>query len=105
MRKTLAIATGITVLLGAASARAQDANELWTKNCASCHGPDLKGETKAGKAVKVKDLTAQKLDKAAVVTAIKNGIKRDEKQVMKPYGEKLSEAEINALADKVVSGK
>jgi cytochrome c553 len=105
MRKTLAIVAGITVLLGAAGARAQDANELWSKHCASCHGPDMKGETKAGKALKVKDLTTQKLEKGAVVTAIKDGVKRDDKQVMKPYADKLSEAEINALADKVISGK
>jgi len=106
MRKTtIAMIAGATVLLGVAGARAQDANELWTKNCASCHGPDMKGETKAGKAMGVKDLTALKLDKAAAAKAIKEGVKRDDKQVMKAFGEKLSEAEIEALAGKVASGQ
>jgi len=106
MRKTtVAIVAGVTVLLGAAGARAQDANELWTKNCASCHGPDMKGDTKAGKAMQVKDLTTLKLDKAAAAKAIKEGVKREDKQVMKAFGEKLSEAEIDALAGKVAAGK
>ena len=102
---TIAIIAGATVLLGVSGARAQDANELFTKNCASCHGPDMKGETKAGKAMGVKDLTTLKLDKAAAAKAIKEGVKRDDKQVMKAFGEKLSEAEIDALAGKVASGQ
>jgi mono/diheme cytochrome c family protein len=106
MRKTtIAIIAGATVLLGVAGARAQDANELWTKSCASCHGPDMKGDTKAGKAMGVKDLTTLKLDKAAAAKAIKEGVKRDDKQVMKAFGDKLSEAEIDALAGKVASGQ
>ena len=39
------------------------------------------------------------LTKAKAVEAIKNGVKHEDKVAMKPYADKLSEAEIDALAD------
>src|SRR4051812_38391393 len=43
--------------LGLSSVRAADAVEAYSKNCASCHGKDGAGKTKAGKQVSVGDLT------------------------------------------------
>lgn len=106
----LAVAFAFSLLAGTAFAEdaaggAIDAKKLWTKNCQSCHGPDGKGKTKAGEKAKVKDLTSAevkaKLDKAKAVASMKDGIKEEgsDKMAMKSYSEKLSEAEIDALAD------
>jgi mono/diheme cytochrome c family protein len=92
---------------GATRARAEDAMDvpaLWKKNCASCHGEDGKGQTKAGKSKKVQDLTnpevRAKFDRDRMIKATKEGLKsEDGKEQMKPYGEKLSDAEIAALTD------
>lgn len=93
----------LAVLAVPQSAGAQDAAALWTKNCASCHGADGKGKTKMGEKLKVRDLTSADvkagLTKAKAVDAMKNGVKAGDKLVMKSYSDKLSEAEINALAD------
>jgi cytochrome c6 len=103
------------VTFGATHARAEDAPggamdvpALWQKNCASCHGDDGKGQTKAGKSKKVKDLTSPeiraKFDRDRMIKATKGGLKsEDGKEQMKPYGEKLSDAEIAALTDYVIN--
>jgi len=105
-----------TVALGTSHARAEDAPAggamdvpaLWKKNCASCHGEDGKGETKAGKTKKVKNLTdpevRAKFDREKMIKVTKEGIKGDDgKERMKPYAEKLSDAEIAALNDYILN--
>ena len=105
-----------TVALGTSHARAEDAPAggamdvpaLWKKNCASCHGEDGKGETKAGKTKKVKNLTdpevRAKFDREKMIKVTKEGIKGDDgKERMKPYAEKLSDAEIAALTDYIIN--
>jgi cytochrome c553 len=105
-----------TLTLGAAHARAEDAPAggamdvpaLWKKNCASCHGEDGKGQTKAGKTKKVEDLTnpeiRAKFDREKMIKSTKEGIKGDDgKERMKPYAEKLSDAEIAALTDYIIN--
>jgi cytochrome c553 len=84
---------------------APDAGKLWAKNCQSCHGADGKGKTKMGEKLSVRDLTAADvkaaLTQAKAAEAIKNGVKDPKdpaKLVMKSYSEKLSAAEIDALA-------
>jgi cytochrome c553 len=90
---------------------APDVAKLWTKNCQSCHGPDGKGKTKAGEKAKVKDLSSAEvkssLTREKAVEAIKNGVKEkdSDKMAMKAYSEKLSQAEIEALADHSLSFK
>ena len=86
-------------------AAAPDAAKLWTKNCQSCHGPDGKGKTKAGEKAGVKDLTSAEvkgaLNHAKAVESMKNGVKAkdSDKLVMKSFADKLSAAEMDALAD------
>ena len=102
--------------LGATLARAEDAPAggaldvpaLWKKNCASCHGEDGKGQTKAGKTKKVEDLTnpevRAKFDREKMIKSTKEGIKDEAgKERMKPYAEKLSDAEIAALTDYIIN--
>jgi len=99
------------LFVGATHARAEegmDVPALWKKNCASCHGEDGKGETKAGKSKKVQDLTnpevRAKFDRDRMIKATKEGLKNEEgKELMKPYGEKLSDAEIAALTDYIIN--
>jgi cytochrome c553 len=99
------------LMLAATHARAEegmDVPALWKKNCASCHGEDGKGETKAGKSKKVQDLTnpevRAKFDRDRMIKSTKDGMKSEEgKELMKPYGEKLSDAEIAALTDYIIN--
>jgi cytochrome c553 len=88
-------------------ANAIDVVALWKKHCASCHGADGKGQTKAGRTKKVEDLTnpeiRAKFDRERMIQATKEGVKDDAgKERMKPYAEKLSDAEIAALTDYVI---
>ena len=55
MKKTIVIAACLAI--GTASLGAADVKENWEKHCASCHGKDGKGETKAGRKADVKNLT------------------------------------------------
>jgi cytochrome c553 len=87
---------------------AMDVPALWKKNCASCHGEDGKGQTKAGKTKKVEDLTnpevRAKFDRDRMIKSTKEGIKDEAgKERMKPYAEKLSDAEIAALTDYIIN--
>jgi len=104
----------ITLILGIAAAslvlaplgsRGADVEENWSKNCASCHGKDGKGQTKAGKKAGVKDMTEAKyqqdLTDEKAIAAIKDGIKEEGKDKMKPFGQKLNDDEIKALLAKV----
>ena len=92
----IALMTGFTTTTLAA-----DAKELWDKNCAACHGKDGKGETKMGKKAGVKDYTDAKVQEAlkddAAFKAVKSGMKDGDKELMKPFAEKLTDDEIKAL--------
>jgi len=98
-----AVLAGVFVA-GTSLAEDLDAAKLWSKNCQTCHGPDGKGKTKAGEKAKVKDLTSaevkSKLTKEKAAEAIKNGVKEEggDKMAMKAYADKLTPAEIDALA-------
>ena len=81
---------------------------VWNKNCASCHGKDGKGQTKAGKTKKVQDLTdaavRAKFDRERMIKATKEGIKDEAgKDRMKAYAGKLSDEEIAQLIDYIVN--
>ena len=90
------------------SAPAGDAKENWGKMCAKCHGADGKGQTVMGKKLKLNDLTDTKvqanLKDDAAFKAIKEGVKKDDKTLMKA-AEGLSDDEIKALVKHVRSFK
>ena len=85
MRKTIswieAVTIGAVVLAAIgflnASARADNTAEATYKGkCAACHGPDGKGETTTGKAMKVKDFASEdvrKMSDADLGDAISKG--------------------------------
>lgn len=89
-----------TLALAQSSAEAADIKELWTKNCASCHGPDGKGKTKAGRQAGVVDLTdskvLEKFTDEQMFKRVKEGVKDGDKTKMKP-AEQLTDKEIQKL--------
>jgi len=93
------LTAAVVALAGFAHAEPPDA---WAHNCASCHGKDGVGHTKAGKLVGVKDLTDAAYQKTftddAAFRDIKQGLKdKDGNDKMKPFAEKLSDGDITAL--------
>jgi len=59
---TIGIAVAAVAMLCSA-AYADDARTIYKTKCAMCHGPDGKGDTPAGKAMKVQDLASEDVQK------------------------------------------
>ena len=100
MKTIVSIAAALTI--AACVASAADTTDNWSKLCASCHGKDGAGHTKAGKKLDVKDLTDAAYQKTfkddEAFAALKTGMKTsDGTDKMKPFAEKLSDDEIKAL--------
>ena len=97
-RKILAAA--VVVACGLVAARGEDAKTVYDRDCAKCHGQDGKGQTKMGQKLGAKDYTDAKVQEAltdeAAFKAIKEGLKKDDKTVMKP-SEGLSDDDIKGL--------
>jgi mono/diheme cytochrome c family protein len=89
------------VIASAGVGAAVDASTTWAQNCASCHGKDGSGNTMMGKKLGVKDYHDAKVQAAfsdaEAERAIKEGVKTNGKETMKPFGNKLSDADIKAL--------
>jgi cytochrome c553 len=99
MKKALSLVIAL-VAIPALSVCAADAKATYEKDCAKCHGKDGKGQTITGKKQGAKDYTDAKVQDAlkdeAAFKAIKEGYKKDGKEVMKP-SEGLSDDEIKGL--------
>lgn len=101
MKMRIALLTAV-IVSGSVCLRAADVNENWTKHCGSCHGKDGKGQTKAGKMADAKDFTDAKYQESFTdedaMKQVKLGLKdKNGKERMKPFQEKLTDAEINEL--------
>ena len=83
------------------SVRAEDAKVNFDAKCSACHGKDGKGETKAGQKLGARDFTDAKVQESmkdeAMFKAIKEGLKKGDTPLMKPYADKLTDEEIKAL--------
>lgn len=106
--KNLAIAV-ILVCSPALAGHAADAKTTWTEQCAKCHGPEGKGDTKMGKKLGLKDLTdatvqAGFTDEQAF-KALKEGIKDKAGSTRMKAVEGLSDTDINDLVAYVRSLK
>jgi cytochrome c551 len=87
----LAIALAMSVSAFAADATA----DVYKSKCASCHGADGKGDTPAGKNMKVKDLASdevQKLSDTDLAGVIETG-----KKPMPGYEGKITKDQIDGL--------
>jgi cytochrome c553 len=93
----LAAIFGLAVTL----ARAEDAQVLWDKQCAKCHGKDGKGQTAMGKKLNLKDYTDAKVQAEMkdeeMTKAIKEGVKDKDGNVKMKPAEGVSDDEIKAL--------
>ena len=100
MKKTVILA----VSLFAASAVcgfSADAKENFAQHCAKCHGADGKGDTKMGKKLEVRNYTDAAV-KASIkddeaLKALKEGLTKDGKQLMKAFSPTLTDDELKAL--------
>jgi cytochrome c6 len=76
---------------------AQSAAQLYTKQCASCHGKDGRSKTIKGKLKHARNLTDRdwqdKVSDERIFNSINNG-----KGKMPAYGKKLSQEQIESLA-------
>lgn len=103
MKKQLAIVLALT-LSGAAFAEDSVA-DIWKAKCQSCHGADGKAKTKMGEKEKIADLTDAGWQKRhsdeKIRDYIANGSKENPK--MKPFKDKLTPEQIDALVKHVRS--
>lgn len=104
--KKIQIALIVTALtIGAFGVQAQDAKAEakanFEKFCAGCHGKEGKGDTKLGQKLEARDYTDAKvqstLKEEEMFKAIKEGLKKGDKVLMKPYSDKFTDAQIKAL--------
>jgi len=99
MKRTVSVL--LATSLSCAGVWAADVKASWNANCASCHGKDGSGNTKMGKKLNTKDYRdarAQAIfSDAEAERAIKEGVKTNGKETMKPFGGRLSDSDIKAL--------
>lgn len=77
--------------------------DLYLKNCASCHGKDGKAQTPIGKKLKVKDLSISTRTIPEIEKQIAQGFRENNGTVkMPPFQDRLSPAEIRSVAEYVV---
>jgi cytochrome c553 len=107
--KKLLLAAVLFAFGSALTAFAADAKTVWEEQCAKCHGPDGKGDTKMGKKLSIKDFTDAKVQAAftdeAAFKAVKEGVKNAEGVSRMKAIEGLSDDEIKAAVAQVRSFK
>jgi len=102
MKNSITLGIASFALLAAPAVLCADTGDNYAKYCASCHGSDGAGHTKAGRLLKVKDLTDAQYQKTftdeTAFKDLKEGSQdKDGKVQMKPMKDKLSDDEIKAL--------
>lgn len=100
MKKAALLTVGL-LSVSALSGFAAEPKENWEQHCAKCHGSDGKGDTKMGKKLEVRDYTDATV-KASIkddeaLKALKEGLTKDGKQLMKAFSPAVSDDELKAL--------
>jgi mono/diheme cytochrome c family protein len=108
MKRKICVCVAI-IIASAGIGVAADVAANWNQHCASCHGKDGSGNTMMGKKLGVKDYHDAKVQAAfsdaEAERAIKEGVKTNGKETMKPFGNKLSDTDIKALVAYIRSFK
>jgi len=101
MKKSSFALVVLLLSFGAAATFAAPASEIWTNQCAKCHGADGAGKTKIGQKLKLKDYTDAKVQADMkdedIAKVIKNGITENGKERMKAFTD-ISDSDVSALA-------
>jgi len=88
MKTKLSILAVLAIAFAASTSLAADGAATYTQSCTKCHGEDGKGQTKMGQHLGARDYTDAKtwdgLTDDAAVKAVKEGVVKDDKTVMKP---------------------
>lgn len=91
----------LAALATASRLLAADGKEIYTKDCAKCHGADGKGETKMGKKLGVKDYTSSKVQSEftdeQAFKAVKEGLKDKAGKTLMSPATALSDADIKTV--------
>lgn len=100
--RTTLLTSSLIIFASVTLSRAAPVTENWENHCAKCHGADGRGQTKAGKKLKLKDYTEAKVQAQMkdedMVKAIADGINgADGKEKMKAYKGELSAGELTDL--------
>jgi mono/diheme cytochrome c family protein len=84
-----------------------EAEAIWNKQCAKCHGKDGKGQTKMGLRIKAANLTdpvvQEKISDERMMEVMKNGAKDEKGKVVMLPAKKVTEEQLQALAEYVRS--
>jgi mono/diheme cytochrome c family protein len=100
MKKSSLALASVLLTLGASFTFAAPASEIWTNQCAKCHGPDGAGKTKIGAKLKLKDYTDAKVQDAMtnieMTKAIKEGVKEGSSEKMKAFSD-IPDEDVTAL--------
>jgi cytochrome c6 len=100
MKHRLSLTVALLALVGFSThSLAAPVAENWENHCAKCHGADGKGQTKAGRKLKVNDYTdaavQAKMTDEEIIKATADGVVDDKgKEKMKAYKDELSAEEI-----------
>jgi mono/diheme cytochrome c family protein len=101
MRILTAIVLMGAILSANTMVRAADARQLFERHCAGCHGKDGKGTTLLGQRLNCQDYTAAtvqaSLKDVEIFKAIKSGLTKGDRTLMKPFADKFTDAEIKGL--------
>ena len=89
------VLTAALLTLSIAGACAEDAAALYKSKCQACHGPDGKGDTAAGKKVRVKDFHSPEVAKLSDDELF--DITKKGKDKMPGYDKKLTDDQIKEL--------
>jgi cytochrome c6 len=95
MFRALMVVLAITIAMSITAFAADATADIYKAKCASCHGADGKGDTPAGKGMKIKDLASedvQKMSDADLAGIIEKG-----KKPMPGYEGKLTKEQIDSL--------
>jgi mono/diheme cytochrome c family protein len=87
MKTTLSILAVVAAAFTASTSLAADGAAVYAQSCTKCHGDDGKGQTKMGQHLGARDYTDAKtwdgLTDDAAIKAVKEGVVKDGKTVMK----------------------